>query len=440
MSTLEETMNAIAQQVNAQVAGALQGATDLGAQFGLPLAQATIGVLIVIIATTFRETLKPMFDQLVSVIALMGKEHENQTRTMGSNATKQTEAITAQSETLKLALEAITNVQKQQLEINQNREKLPKLKPEQPEAFDGKPEHVIPFLTACSLYFNATKEADELTRVVYALSKIKGGKEESAMRWANAKRAETHEYITARERANAMADEEAKNQAIAEANAKAPFIGWETFVEAFKQHFMLSEQSEMAQDALEVLIMGNKSCEEYTTMFNGYAETSGYDEIYLLRRYKEGLNRQLMMNVVRSHPPPTTLKEWKDRSLTLDREWRRAKGRTTRTESSEHKTPKKETKERDPNAMEIDAISVTERQDLMKKGACFVCREHGHIAKNCPRKNGKDRKPFVPFQKRNINAVKTDTLTAEEVGRMIGQLSPEEYEKFETKATMQGFA
>ncbi|KAG2019800.1 hypothetical protein CC2G_005203 [Coprinopsis cinerea AmutBmut pab1-1] len=46
--------------------------------------------------------------------------------------------------------------------------------------------------------------------------------------------------------------------------------------------------------------------------------------------------------------------------------------------------------ERDPDAMDIDAISTDERTRMMKTGSCFYCREQGHIAKECPKKR-KDR-------------------------------------------------
>jgi hypothetical protein len=36
--------------------------------------------------------------------------------------------------------------------------------------------------------------------------------------------------------------------------------------------------------------------------------------------------------------------------------------------------------------MDIDRLGMDERTELMRKGACFNCRQVGHIAKDCPRK------------------------------------------------------
>jgi len=41
---------------------------------------------------------------------------------------------------------------------------------------------------------------------------------------------------------------------------------------------------------------------------------------------------------------------------------------------------------KDPNAMDIDALSVKQREEAMRKGAWFGCGEIGHISRNCQKK------------------------------------------------------
>jgi hypothetical protein len=50
-----------------------------------------------------------------------------------------------------------------------------------------------------------------------------------------------------------------------------------------------------------------------------------------------------------------------------------------RTSTSNNWRRKKE--ERDPDAMDVDAMSTGKRNYLMKKGACFICEEPRHRAK-----------------------------------------------------------
>ena len=47
---------------------------------------------------------------------------------------------------------------------------------------------------------------------------------------------------------------------------------------------------------------------------------------------------------------------------------------------------------KDPNAMDVDAMSIEERNKLMKKGACFRCKKPGHLSKDCPTRNKKSRR------------------------------------------------
>ena len=37
--------------------------------------------------------------------------------------------------------------------------------------------------------------------------------------------------------------------------------------------------------------------------------------------------------------------------------------------------------------MDVDAMSIEERNELMKKGACFRCKKPVHLSKDCPTKN-----------------------------------------------------
>jgi hypothetical protein len=40
-------------------------------------------------------------------------------------------------------------------------------------------------------------------------------------------------------------------------------------------------------------------------------------------------------------------------------------------------------KRKDPNAMDVDALTMEERGMLLSQGKCFCCRKTGHMAKDC---------------------------------------------------------
>jgi Zinc knuckle len=41
---------------------------------------------------------------------------------------------------------------------------------------------------------------------------------------------------------------------------------------------------------------------------------------------------------------------------------------------------------KDPNAMDINRMSIEERTRLMKEGKCFRCKLFGHLSRDCPNK------------------------------------------------------
>jgi Zinc knuckle len=64
---------------------------------------------------------------------------------------------------------------------------------------------------------------------------------------------------------------------------------------------------------------------------------------------------------------------------------------------------------RDPNAMDVDAISTRnplseeEKKRLMAEGRCFFCKQQGHMLRNCPKKPScPNAPPSSPQPSRNV--------------------------------------
>jgi hypothetical protein len=52
--------------------------------------------------------------------------------------------------------------------------------------------------------------------------------------------------------------------------------------------------------------------------------------------------------------------------------------------------------------MDVDRLTIEERNQLMKEGSCFKCRNTGHRANECPKEEN-DKKKGKEVQKKKMN-------------------------------------
>ncbi|KAF6742681.1 hypothetical protein DFP72DRAFT_830182 [Ephemerocybe angulata] len=301
----------------------------------------------------------------------------------------------------------------------------PKIKHPEPESFDGKSENVLTFLATLRLYFRVTKEQDPRTQVAYALGKIKGGKDDCASKWAATNR---KEWLEAEER-----DEEAETLEEKEA-VVWPFKSYKDFETSFKNNFLLFDAKDTAKRELEKLKMTG-TCEDYTRLFNTYAKDAEYDDEYLVYKYQQGLKEALRSRCMGTWPTPETLEEWKERAMKFDKVYRRDQEWKKDSAPTYRPQPKVTIPRRDPNAMEIDSITIEERKQLMSEGKCFYCREKGHMSRACPKKNQNTGRPTNTRTINNANVDGTDKVMG-----LLAALSDEDREKVTAKwNSQQGF-
>jgi hypothetical protein len=150
------------------------------------------------------------------------------------------------------------------------------------------------------------------------------------------------------------------------------------------------------------------SIDEHIAKFKTLLSESRIDEksLVVTDLFRETLTLPLQSRILTLEKPPTTLKEWYEWAMKIDHNWKRmreAVGRTRITQSNQggrvgqqgKGQPTRfyfQRKERDPNAMDVDAMTIEERNKLMKEGKCFRCKLPGHLAANCPTGTNTPRK------------------------------------------------
>ena len=92
--------------------------------------------------------------------------------------------------------------------------------------------------------------------------------------------------------------------------------------------------------------------------------------------------------------------------------------------------------DKDPNVMDIDRMATEKRTILMKKGACFICEEPGHMAKEHFELEKKKKKTtnirrteasssFLTSKKKNVKEIHAliESLSPEEMKELLALLS-----------------
>ena len=109
----------------------------------------------------------------------------------------------------------------------------------------------------------------------------------------------------------------------------------------------------------------------------------------------------------------------------------------TNNQKTNNKEPRRfyfDHSQKDPNAMDVDAMTTQERENIMRKGLCFGCKEPGHISRNCPKKNqGRTPPPPLPQKK-----WKGKELHAH-IKALIAQMEDDDANTFFEEAAKEGF-
>jgi hypothetical protein len=79
---------------------------------------------------------------------------------------------------------------------------------------------------------------------------------------------------------------------------------------------------------------------------------------------------------------------------------------------------------KDPNAMDIDCMSIKECTHLMKEGKCFRCKLFGHLSQDCPSK-GQNNTPTT------LTPKWTGKSAASHILALIASMSEEEKKTLE---------
>ena len=145
---------------------------------------------------------------------------------------------------------------------------------------------------------------------------------------------------------------------------------------------------------------------------------------------KNALNPKLVTKLELDINQPTIFEDWVKLAIKYDRVYRRSlllkqgARRPISFFSSSQNGNKRPA--RDPNAMDVDTLSVEKRNELYQKRACFNCERTGHISRDCraPRRNNNSYSNASSSTSniRPLNRFSTQKQSPEEAARSLRAL------------------
>ena len=171
-----------------------------------------------------------------------------------------------------------------------------------PQVFSRKMEEVSAFINAARLYIRMkmTEEA-ATTQVAWVLSYVQGGVAEA---WKDN-----------------LLDELAKGESEVDTVEK--------LFTKIRNDFGETSEEERKIEQLRTIEQGGRTCDEYVQEFKKVTRGSSYEGRPLIEEFKRGFNGPIRRKLAEAEEPPSTIEEWQERAVRLDRNQRqsRAEGR-----------------------------------------------------------------------------------------------------------------
>src|SRR5271155_3315940 len=247
--------------------------------------------------------------------------------------------------------------------MNDNDSKIKEVKLNPPKPFDGKQENLKKFIQDGELYITINKKTynDKIKKIGFFLSFMNKG---DAASWKE----------------QLLDDAMTRAQA---SNTDLDLGSYAQFKHDLQEAFVPYDSPGDALERMKLLRMKkDDSIDEHIAKFRMLVSESKLDKSSpaIIDFFRETLSMPLQKRILTLESPPKKLEDWYEWATKLDHQWRRMQRIMGRTQTNNPKMGTSnrqffQRKERDPNAMDIDTMSIDKRKKLMQDGKCFCCKQ-----------------------------------------------------------------
>ena len=99
----------------------------------------------------------------------------------------------------------------------------------------------------------------------------------------------------------------------------------EELFEKMREEFGEFDEESRKTDELRLLVQESRTCDKYVQEFRRAARGSGYERRALIDEFKRGLNRTIRRRLAEVESLPSTITDWQERAVKLDRNMQQSK-------------------------------------------------------------------------------------------------------------------
>lgn len=245
-----------------------------------------------------------------------------------------------------------------------------------PSDFDGDSKKTKRFLQDVQLYLDVNEEIYDTNtkQIAFAISFMNGGT------------ADTWKEIFL-----------AKAQKGEKGKAANPYGTFATFKAEVLAAFTPANEEGMAQLKIDSLTQGSKTADEFVQEFQLLASKSGItDNVALISLFRRGLNAPLIDKIYQLDTTPTTIADWYKEASKFDNRWRFSKAVKPPMRERGLERQRKEQYSKKVRVLEVNAMTLPDKDEHMQRGLCFTCHQSGHMARACPQAPNSNKKVYKP--------------------------------------------